>query len=195
MVTKFQALGYPSMLSSSFTWKRREICSSSTEFELAVSAFVQIVCPSYVASIRETNIGNVISNHTIIKVFLVPPARWKQKWRRVHCPPTRKIMSPRRFSTRCELVSILSATFPHVFPANLLRCAKFRCRSSFPHATVLFLKLFVMYSAIWLWHIAGAIYTCVMILLTLETLILWISFANATLRYACLHKQSTLLHK
>ncbi|VDB85952.1 BgtTE-56040 [Blumeria graminis f. sp. tritici] len=34
-----------------------------------------------------------------------------------------------------------------------------------------------------------------MTLLTLETLILWISFANTTMRYVRLHKQSTLLRK
>ncbi|VCU39872.1 BgtTE-56014 [Blumeria graminis f. sp. tritici] len=34
-----------------------------------------------------------------------------------------------------------------------------------------------------------------MTLLTLETLILWISFSNTTKRYASLHKQSTLLRK
>ena len=39
----------------------------------------------------------------------------------------------------------------------------------------------------------GAMYTCRMTLLTLETLILWISFVNTTMRYACFHKQSTLL--
>ena len=34
-----------------------------------------------------------------------------------------------------------------------------------------------------------------MTLLTFETIILWISFANTNMRYACLHKQSTLLRK
>ena len=41
----------------------------------------------------------------------------------------------------------------------------------------------------------GAMYTCWMTLSTLETLILWISFANTTMRYVRLHKQSTLLRK
>ena len=41
----------------------------------------------------------------------------------------------------------------------------------------------------------GAKYTCWMTLFTLETLILGISFASTTMRYACLHKQSTLFRK
>ncbi|VDB92563.1 Bgt-20285 [Blumeria graminis f. sp. tritici] len=40
----------------------------------------------------------------------------------------------------------------------------------------------------------GAMYTCRMTLLTLQTLILWISFANTSMRYVRLQKQSTLLH-
>ena len=41
----------------------------------------------------------------------------------------------------------------------------------------------------------GTIYICRMTLLTLETLILWISFANTTMRYVRLHKQSTLFRE
>ena len=52
-----------------------------------------------------------------------------------------------------------------------------------------------MYSAIELWHGIGTMHTCKMTLLTSETLILWVSFANTTMRYVRLHKQSTLLRK